>query len=198
MRFDSIDPNLLKRCVAGDAAAFDALCVAIQQDLYGLLFAILRDHDDADDALQECFVRLFRHLSQLDAHEKFPGWMTRMAVNQCKTLLARKRNRSFAEFDDQVEVPNDSVVAAAETPASPRRSLESKELGTRIHEAIGALPQRQRAAIVLYEIEKHPVAEIASLLGCSQGAVKFNLHEARKKLRTLLHEFMPTDHEVRS
>jgi RNA polymerase sigma factor (sigma-70 family) len=191
VRFSDVEPRLLERCRSGDVDAFDELCGLIQHDLYTLLYAILRNHDDSDDALQECLVRTFRHLPQLESLDKFPGWMTRMAVNQCKTLLARRRNRAFVPLAEEIEIPNDSVVAAGQAPASPRHSLESKEIAAHIGAAIRTLPHRQRAAITLYEIEQHSVAEVAAILGCSEGAVKFNLHEARKKLHDRLKEYLP-------
>ena len=198
MRFTNVGPRLLERCRSGDLDAFDELCALIQHDLYSLLYAILRSHDDTDDAMQECLVRALRHLPQLQELEKFPGWMTKMAVNQCKTMLTRRRTRGFVPLEEQIEVPNESVVAAGQQPPSPRKSLEGKELAGLIDAAIRSLPQRQRAAIMLYELENHPIAEIAGMLGCSEGAVKFNLHEARKKLKVALGDYLPVRREAQT
>lgn len=190
MRFDNVTPDLLARCRSGDSDAFEELCVAVQHDLYGLIFSMLRDHDDTDEVLQECLVRVYRHLGELREIDKFPWWLMRMAVNQAKTLRSRSRIRRVLPLEEELEVPNEALVASATPPHSPRQLLASKELAEQIHSAVRQLPERQRMAIVLYEIEQLSVAEVAKLLRCSEGAVKFNLHEGRKKLKVYLKDYM--------
>lgn len=100
--------------------------------------------------------------------------------------MKRARHNDEVLLDETIEVDNRDVVAASTAPTSPREELERKELSRKINDAIAKLPARQRAAIILYEVEGHSVGEVAELLDSSEGAVKFNLHEARKKLQLFL------------
>ena len=194
MRFDSIPRELLERCRSGASAdgarppeeAFDELCRLLQPDLYAFLFSLLRNHDDTDEVLVECLVRLHRHIGGLQDLDRFPGWLLKMAVNQVQTHRARYVSRMTAPLDDMAEIPNERLAASARPAPSPRAALEQREIRAEIDTAMASLPPRQRETIVLYEIEQLSVREIASILECSEGAVKFNLHEARRKLRQRL------------
>lgn len=201
MRFDAIPRELLARCqgaaVAGDGQqtreqAFDELCRLLQPDLYAFLISLLRNHDDADEVLVECLVRVHRHLAKLQDLSKFGGWVVRMAVNQVQTHRARAAIRPTTSLDDSLEVPHERLAGAAQPTPSPRANLERQEFLQEMGDAMASLPPRQREAIVLYEVEQMPIKEIALLLECSEGAIKFNLHEARKKLRERLsHLYRP-------
>jgi RNA polymerase sigma-70 factor, ECF subfamily len=190
MRFAGVGRELLDRCRSGDMDAFDELCRAVQQELYAVIYSMLRNHDDADEALQECLVRLYRHLPQLNDLDRFPWWLMRIAVNQCNSARARAAVRALYPLNEEVEIQNEELVWQSGRVDSPRRALERKEMQTDIDAAIRELPPRQRSAVVLFEVEGRTIKEIADLLECSDGAVKFNLHEARKKLRELLKAYM--------
>lgn len=186
MRFANVDRVLLERCRSGEYDAFEQLCCAIREELYCYVYSILRDHDRADETVQECLVRVYRHLPGLEDPDKFPWWLSRMAVNQCKSYWARENARPTTALDDSLEVPNERLVASAAPAESPREAAQKHETEREIRTAIESLPERQRAAIVLFELEQHPIREVAALLGCSEGAVKFHIHEARKKLKERL------------
>jgi RNA polymerase sigma-70 factor (ECF subfamily) len=191
VRFEQVDIALLEACRAGDVAAFERLCHAVEADLYGFLFSLLRDHDATDEALQECLVRLYRHLPGLRDLERFPGWLMKMAVNQCRTVQARARIMPFQPLEEGIEYPNEQVLGNPHSGDSPPAVAQRAEMMAEVDAAIATLPPRQRAAIVLFEIEDHSISEIAEILECSEGAVKFNLHEARKKLREALRHHLP-------
>ncbi len=188
MRFDQIAPDLLRACQRGDAGAFDSLGRALAPDLYAFVFSHLRDHDDTDEVVQECLVRLHRHLPGLSDLSRFPWWIMRMAVNQCHTLRGRATVRDIRPLDDAIEPAASQIVAGATRPASPREAAERIDVRNAVNAAIARLSPRQQSAIVLYELEERPVREIAEILECSEGAVKFNLHEARKKLQEFLRD----------
>ena len=191
MRFEDVDTALLARCRKGDLNAFGDLCSQIQQDLYAFIYAQLRDHDDTDEVLQECLLRVHRHLPKLDDLNRFAGWIMRMAVNQCHSQRARAGVKALYPLDDAVEVAEGRMVAGATRPATPGEAVERHEMARDISEAVRALPPKQRAAIVMFEMEGRPIREIAAALECSEGAVKFGLHEARKKLRESLRQYLP-------
>lgn len=155
-------------------------------ELYGFIYAMLRNHDDTDEVLQECLVRVHRHLGQLSDPTKFGWWLMKIAVNECRSARGRSTGRQTVQLDEAIDYPNESVVGTGPPPASPRESASLGETRRILDAAIRALPDRQRAAIILFEVEDRPIREVAEMLDCSEGAVKFNLHEARKKLRGAL------------
>lgn len=185
MRFELVSPTLLERARGGDIAAFEELCAQVGPGLYGLVFSILRNHDDTDEVLQECLVRLHRHLPGLHDTTKFSGWLVRMAVNQCNTLRARS-GRDVLQLDDAIDPTPSQLMAAARQPESPRQAACAQETAERVNDAIAALPARQRSAIAMFEINGFSIREIAGAMNCSEGAVKFHIHEARKRLRDAL------------
>lgn len=191
MRFEGVDIALLEACRAGNLAAFERLCRAVEDDLYGFLFSLLRDHDATDEALQECLIRMHRHLPGLRDLERFPGWLMKVAVNQSRTVQARARAVPLQPLEEGFEYPNEQVLGNPHAGDSPHAVAQRAEMMAEVDAAIAALPERQRAAIVLFEIEDRPIREIAAMLDCSEGAVKFNIHEARKKLRDALSHHLP-------
>jgi RNA polymerase sigma-70 factor, ECF subfamily len=190
VRFEGVSHSLLERCRQGDVVAFEELCGQVQRDLYGLVWSMLRNHDDADEVMQECLLRMFRHLPKLNDNSKFPWWAMRIAVNQCNSFRAQAAAKPLYPLDDTVEPPSERVMWNTGLGDSPRRAVERREMREDINAAIGQLPPRQRDAIVLFEVEDLSIRQISELLGCSEGAVKFHIHEARKRLRSLLERYL--------
>jgi RNA polymerase sigma-70 factor (ECF subfamily) len=149
---------------------------------------MLHDHDDTDEVLQETLIRLFRYIGSLKEAERFAGWVMRIAVNQVQTFRVRRRKTRLYEIEEGQEIPEAQLVLTGKPPADPRQELSRQQVRREIREAMEALPDRQRAATTLFEIEGMSIRQIADALGCSEGAVKFNIHEGRKKLqRRLVH-----------
>lgn len=183
MPLQNVSPELLRRCQKGEPEAFEELFSLTSRDLYRLIYSFLRDPDDTDEVVQECYIRIYRHLPSLREVEKFYGWVMRVIVNQCNTYRAQKGRRQVYNLDEQIEVKNEDIAFRSRPPDSPRQNLLRNELGGEILAAVDRLPNRQRAAIILYELEGNSIKEIAGALNCSEGAVKFNLHQARKRLQ---------------
>lgn len=190
MRFSEVPLSLLSRCRGGDLAAFEELCACIQHDLYAFLLSLVRNHEDAADIHQECLVRMFRSLPKLRELDRFPGWLMRMAVNQTHTFREKANRVQVLPIGAESETAFQPVAGAA-GPQSPREASAARELQALLQQAMEALPPRQQTAIALYEVEQMSVREISQVMECSEGAVKFHLHEARKKLRALLAEAEP-------
>ncbi len=191
MGFSDLDLELVSRCQRGDQEAFGLLCACIGDDLYRFVLSILRNHDDADDVYQEVLVRVHRHLRSLRDPARLPGWVRRIAVNQCHTHRARNARSSHLSWDALAEPPPvEQTVWVPQGAETPRQAMLRRELGDQINIAIAALPPRQRTCLVLFEIDGNSIREIAGELGCSEGAVKFNLHQARKKLQGSLKAYL--------
>ena len=181
-----IEPQIIERCKAGDHAAFEQLYACIKDDLFRWIFSLLRNYDEAEDVFQECAIRIFRHIDTLNDATRFHHWVYRLVVNQCNTHRSRRKRQSYTPLEEGIEVrPEDSVFRSS-IPDNPRRSLMRKEMKECINRHIGSLPSRQRLAVLLFDVEGMSIREVAEELGCSEGAVKFNIHEGRKKLKAAL------------
>jgi RNA polymerase sigma-70 factor (ECF subfamily) len=184
-------PNeLVVRCQQGDPSAFEALVAQIGPDLYKMIFAQVRDHDDTDEILQECLIRIYKHLPTLREAAKFPGWISRMIINQCHSHRLKRSRTAMESTDDILEIGDRDVMWQNPHVGNPRKVLMQKEVYAEINQAIHELPPRQRSAIVLFEVEGFSIREIAGAMKCSEGAVKFNIHQARKKLKTTLRQYV--------
>jgi RNA polymerase sigma-70 factor (ECF subfamily) len=150
----------------------------------------MRDHDDTDEILQECLIRIYKHLPSLREAEKFPGWISRMVINQCHSHRLRRSRTAMESTDDTFEVQDQEVMWQNPHYGNPRTVLLRKEVVADIDRAIRKLPERQRSAIVLYEIHGLSIRQIAMAMECSEGAVKFNIHQARKKLKASLRQYV--------
>lgn len=168
---------LVARAKGGDTEAFGALVQAHARRVYALAYRYCWDHDDADDITQDTFVRAFEYLRSFREGSDFGAWLYRIAVNRC--ISHRKRQQRDAERGS---------LATPETHSdpSPGELAETIAISSRVQQEIRRLPGRQRAAIVLFELEGLTVAETASAMGCSAGTVKRHLHRARKTLRRRL------------
>lgn len=198
MALQDVPIELVVSCQQGDPFAFEQLVARIGPDLYKMIFAQVRDHDDTDEILQECLIRIYKHLPTLREVAKFPGWISRMIINQCHSHRLKRSRTAMESTDDVVEISDRDVMWQNPHAGNPRKVLMRKEIQAEINQAIRNLPPRQRSAIVLFEVEGHSIREIAGVMECSEGAVKFNIHQARKKLKASLRQYVrqrPSDRE---
>jgi len=188
MALRDIPHDLIRSSRSGDREAIEQLIRDITPDLYRILFSALRDHDDTDEVVQETLVRVFRYIGSLKDEKRFASWIMRIAMNQANTFrVKRSRTRTY-DMENSDEISNSAIVLGGTAPRDPRRQLMAEQIREEIGRAMETLPQRQRLATTLFEIEGFTIKEIASSLECSEGAVKFNIHEGRKKLkRKLVH-----------
>jgi RNA polymerase sigma-70 factor, ECF subfamily len=165
---------LVRAARAGDTTAFDELMRLSERRLGLLAWRILGDREDAKDAVQETFLRLYRHLGRYDESSDFFGWLYRIAVNACRDVAKQRRRR--ARFHP---LPADS--RAQETPADD--ALASRDEVALLTEAIDALPEKERLAVILRELEELPTEDVAAILGSSASTVRVQVSKARAKLR---------------
>lgn len=190
MPLQDVPSELILHCQQGDKGAFEELLARIGPDLYRMIFAQVRDHDDTDEILQECFIRIYKHLGSLREVAKFPGWVTRMVINQCHSHRLKQSRSAMDSTDDTFEAKDRVVMWQNPELSNPRSAMIRKEVVADIDRAIRQLPPRQRSAIILFEVEGLSIREIAEVMRCSEGAVKFNIHQARKKLKRSLRQYV--------
>ena len=183
MSLATVPHGLLIRCQTGDRDAFERLYGLIKLDLYRIVFSFMRDHDDTDEVIQESLIRIYKHLGSLKEIGKFSSWAMRILVNQCYTHRSRKGRHSYTQIEETIESEDQEVMFRHGAITNPRQELINKELLGRIHAAIDTLPKRQRMAVILFEIQGLSIKEVAHSMDCSAGAVKFNIHQGRRKMQ---------------
>lgn len=194
MGLSDFDLGLVTRCQSGEAGAFDVLFGTVGSDLYRFILSILRNHDDADDVYQEVLIRIHRHIRGLKSAQKFASWARQISVNQCHTHRARAARKSHVSWDALEDPPPiEETVWQPQGVETPRQAALRAEVRGKINDAIADLPPRQRTCLAMFEVEGQSIREIAEQLSCSEGAVKFNLHQARKKLQGSLKGYLNSD-----
>lgn len=176
-----IDESLLiARAEEGDQAAFRELVERYQGAVYNLAYRMLGNPDDAEDAAQEIFVRVYRQLARYDRGRKFSTWVLAIATNYCIDQLRRRRVQL---------VPLEQVVPWARTrEAGPERLALDQEATDELQGLLKRLPEKYRAVLILRYWEELSCAEIGETLGLPEGTVKTQLHRARKAVERLMAE----------
>ncbi|HXF95754.1 MAG TPA: sigma-70 family RNA polymerase sigma factor [Gemmatimonadales bacterium] len=170
------EAELVRRSLAGDREAFGRLVERYAAQARRVARAVLRNPDDADDAAQDAFLAALTKLDRYDPGRPFGPWLMRIVAN---AATDRRRRRAVRQAEP----------LAAELVGGGRRpdaEAERAALGERLLEALAQLPERRRLAVVLFDVEGYPHAEIARILGVPEGTVRSEVFHARRRLRQLL------------
>jgi RNA polymerase sigma-70 factor (ECF subfamily) len=179
------DEEVVQSVLAGDIAMFEILMRRHNQRLYRVARAILRDDAEAEDLIQDTYVRAYQHLNQFEGRAKFSTWLTRIAVNEA---LARKHRFSLhKELDPMSEQQGEKMDRFASTAPSPEQQASSSETLRILERAVAALPEIYRTVFVLRDVEDMDTGETANVLNISEENVKTRLHRARALLRKKLY-----------
>jgi RNA polymerase sigma-70 factor, ECF subfamily len=175
----------------GDRAAFDELVRATHADIYTLAYRLTGDEEDARDVLQDAYLRAFRGIKRFRGDARFSTWMYRITANCAATYLSKRTKNRTEELSD------DEPVADTRPEIDPEAVAEAGMLRDRVTEALGELPPRLRAVVVLRDVYDLPHEAIASELGITEAAAKVRLHRARRKLRERLYP-LPGEERARA
>jgi RNA polymerase sigma-70 factor, ECF subfamily len=174
------DQDVVDRVKAGDTALYEVLMRRYNQRLYRITLAILRNDAEAEDVMQDAYVRAYQHLDQFGGHATFSAWLTRIAVNEALARLRlRKRNPQLDDSDPDGETTMNMV----ETAPNPEQSATRAELGRLLEEALLDLPEQYRTVVMLRDIEELSTAETAAALDLTEDNVKVRLHRGRAMAR---------------
>ena len=186
---DVSELDLVKRCQAGEADAFDELVVRYRTRIFGMIYIMVHNEQDAWDLAQDSFVKAWKSMKRFRGQSSFYTWMYRIVMNVTIDWLRKKQIKGAgAEFDDSIQLKEiDPASKTVPKPdALPYERMQQTEIRAQIDSAIGQLTPEHRAVILMKEIEDMQYHEIAEALGCSIGTVMSRLFYARKKLQTLL------------
>jgi RNA polymerase sigma-70 factor, ECF subfamily len=174
------DQQVVERVIAGETALYEIIMRRYNQRLYRAVISIVRDPDEAEDVLQDAYVRAYEHLAQFEGRASFSTWLTRIAIHEA---LARVRSRDRMQQLD-TDIDEEGVfVNASGASADPEETTSNAELARLLEQSLLGLPVQYRTVLVLRDVEELNTAETAEALSLSEENVKVRLHRARTLLR---------------
>ena len=191
---DRPEVDWVRKAQAGNVDAFAHLVRLYQRRAVSLGYRILNNVEDARDVSQDAFVRAYRSLSQLEDPTRFGPWLLRTVSNLSLNLRRSRKSRPATSLEDAAMLSVDvrdpasgkAAVAGLEDDGGPI----TDELREGITSALERLPDKQRLALILFSVEGLPQREVAEILECSVELVKWNVFQARQKLKELLADFL--------
>jgi len=185
------DETAVARARTGDADAFRVLVERHSRALFRLAYRMTGNEQDAEDVVQESFLRAYRQLSRFDERASFRTWICRIALNCSLDVVRRRKRRSeqTGPGDAQGEVPMQSLPARGPTPDRIAMSGQARD---RIAAAMGELSAAERTAFVLRHFEGMCINDVSRVLGCQPGAAKHSVFRAVQKLRRALEPLVST------
>jgi len=184
------ESHLLARARQGDQAAFNELVTRYSRKIYRLAKHITQNEEDAEDVLQETFLKAFEHLANFQGQSKFYTWIVRIAVNESLMKLRKRKSDRTVPLDEPLDTGEDTVVREiAVWDENPEQQYSREEMGHILDEAVQSLRPAFRTVFVLRDIEELSTEETAEALGISVPAVKSRLLRARLQLREKLTRF---------
>ena len=177
--------DLIQRCKKGDREAFNVLFSKYQSQVINTAYGMLSDKEDAFDAAQEVFIRVYRNIDSFKEQSSFTTWLYRITVNVCSDIL-RKRQRnsdiisinSFTDDNKDFDIPDESPTV--------EENMEISERQNAVREAISDLKEEYRTVITLCDIEGMSYDEISEIINIPAGTVKSRINRARNALKKKL------------
>jgi len=184
-RQSASDAEVIELVRGGDTAMYETLMRRYNQRLFRAIRSVVTDDGEAEDVLQEAWVRAYEHLNQFAGRASFAAWVTRIAFNEA--LSRERKNRRWTPIEDgEGELMPEANRKRA--PETPEAQAMRGELGRMLRTAVDDLPQGYRSVFVLREVEQLSTSETAHCLDLSEEAVKTRLHRSRALLRRELEE----------
>ncbi|MGI8988710.1 MAG: RNA polymerase sigma factor [Bryobacteraceae bacterium] len=170
--------DVIEKARSGDLAAFEELIRRHERLVLTAALHLTGNREDAQDAAQQVFLRLHRHISRFHQAESFPPWLYRMTVNACRDLNRRKRPTVALEIDPRSGEPG------------PEEALGVEQQRRIMAEALKSLPEKQRAALVLRDIEGLSAKEAAAVLGSTEATVRSHASAGRCRIKKFVERYL--------
>ncbi|MEN6520273.1 MAG: sigma-70 family RNA polymerase sigma factor [Armatimonadota bacterium] len=171
-----------------DRQAFDELVQRYHKQAYNIAYRMTGNHADAEDLIQEAFIRAFRFFSQYKRELPFDSWLYKIMSNVFIDMLRRRPKAHIRSLDQPIATEDGEAAPfeIADTARGPEELVMSREMDSRIQTALNSIPADFRLAVIYADIEGLSYEEIADAMSCSIGTVRSRLHRGRKLLRTRL------------
>jgi RNA polymerase sigma-70 factor, ECF subfamily len=176
---------LVQRTLGGDSAAFEQIIIRYERRVLSFAMKLLGASDDAQDAAQEVFLRAFKYLHRLDLRKPIEPWLMQMTMNVCRNI-GRSRQRRWHTFSQMVE-PD---VAPADDSADPHADLAEEQQRQILWRALDTLPEKERMAVVLRDIEGRSTSEVAEILGSTETTVRSQISRGRVKMKEAIDDMI--------
>ncbi len=190
-RMEEMEAAAVAQVLAGDRDAFRVLVDAHSRSIFNLAYRMTGNQQDADEVVQETFLRAYKNLDRFEGKSKFSTWVYRIAVNRCLDMLEKKKINGDYTISDDPD-PEENTVQVASTDAGPERQLLSRETNEKIATAMKLLTPTERIAFTLRHMEGQSIEEISKTLKVKENAAKNTIFRAVKKLRYNLEPLVAT------
>ena len=184
------DEALVRRTQRGDSAAFDVLVERYRERLYATVYHMTANHEDANDLVQDAFIKAYRSLHGFKGNASFYTWIYRIAVNRTINFLKRRRRQHFSLDDVDSNIQTDPDFVELMSHDTPHREVDLKELQQRLNEALRKLSEIHRAVVIMHDIQGMTHTDIAKTMRCTEGTVRSRLFYARRYLQALLSDYL--------
>jgi len=181
----------VERSREGDLQAYDELMRRYQERIYGTIYHMTSNHEDANDLTQETFIKAFQALKSFKGGSSFYTWIYRIAVNKTINFLKQRKNRSGMSLNDlDFNAENDPDLVALVSHKTPRRDVGLIELQEKLNAAMSRLSEVHRLVVTLHDVQGVPHEEIARIMDCNIGTVRSRLFYARQQLQGYLADYL--------
>ncbi|MCF7668987.1 MAG: sigma-70 family RNA polymerase sigma factor [Verrucomicrobia bacterium] len=190
------DAALVKSVQEGDLDAFDALVRKYQDRVYGTVYNMTSNHEDAGDLTQEVFIKAFHAIKSFKGHSSFFTWLYRIAVNKTINFIkSRKRRSSFSLNDLNLNLTSSQDLAPLISSKTPHGEMHLNELKIKLNEAMQRLSDTHRMVVTMHDVQGMSHEEISKIMKCNVGTVRSRLYYARQQLQGLLADFLDQNGE---
>lgn len=186
------DMTVVRRVQGGDVAAFDGLIVKYRERVFGIVYNMSANREDAADLTQDAFIKAFQSINRFGGQSSFFTWLYRIAINSTLNHLRKHRLRTFfslESIDEDAPVSRELIAAITDKTGADRDTF-IHELQEKLNEAMQKLSIKHRTVVTLFEIDGLTHQEIAEVMNCSVGTVRSRLHYAKQLLQSELQPYM--------
>jgi RNA polymerase sigma-70 factor (ECF subfamily) len=184
------DWRIVERVQGGEVAAFDQLILKYRERIYGMIYNMTSNREDAADLTQDAFIKAFQSINRFQGQSSFFTWIYRIAVNSTLTHLRKAKLRTFFSFEKITEEDKTSeVINLLTDKKGADRDVFVRELQEKLNEAMQKLSIKHRTVVTLFEIDGLSHEEIAEVMDCSVGTVRSRLHYAKQLLQAELQSY---------
>lgn len=186
------DWAIVQRVQQGDVGSFDRLIHKYRERVFGVIYNMTSNREDAADLTQDAFIKAFQSINRFQGQSSFFTWLYRIAINSTLTHLRKNRLRTFFSLEkvDENDRQSAEVIEALTDTSGAERDTFVRELQERLNEALQKLSIKHRTVVTLFEIDGLSHQEIAEIMKCSVGTVRSRLHYAKQLLQAELQPYI--------